>query len=115
MNPMVTSGEYPVGSGPITLEVVIGEGQRGRCAVLVNGAEVKRGSDRVRVNLGNGAQLRGGQVSVVGTINHTNPSTTRCSVTYTFSGGAAPRKFSGDADFATDGEPVDFDGNFTLF
>jgi hypothetical protein len=114
MNPIVTQGTYDVGDGAvITLEVTFGDGQRGRCSVMLDGREVARGSDRVRAALGAGAALRGGTVSVIGTINRTSPSS-RCSVTYDFGGGPSPAQFCGDADFEADGEPVDMDATFTL-
>lgn len=114
MNPIVTQGTYAVGNGGrITLEVTIGEGQRGRCSVMVDGNEVARGSDRVVAELGAGAALGGSTVSVIGTINRTSP-TPRCSVTYEFGGGVGDGRFEGDANFDKDGEPVDVDATFTL-
>jgi hypothetical protein len=114
MNPIVTEGTYDAGDGTaITLEVTFGDGQRGRCSVELDGREVARGSDRVRATLGPARAVRGGTVSVVGTINRTSPAS-RCSVTFDFGGGPAPAQFRGDADFDADGEPVDVDATFTL-
>ncbi|HEU4884886.1 MAG TPA: hypothetical protein VFT45_21690 [Longimicrobium sp.] len=95
---------YPIGDGPVTLEVLIGEGQKGRIAVLLNGAEVARGDGHVRKILG--AQLDGAVVEIFSVVSHTNPQSTRISVTHTWSGGPAPQQDVDSGDFATDGDPA---------
>lgn len=95
---------YRIGDGPVTLEVVVGEGQKGRIAILLNGDEVARGDGRVRKVLGAG--LDGATVEIFAVVSHTNPQTTRISVTHSWSGGPAPQQDVDSGDFASDPDPT---------
>jgi hypothetical protein len=103
---------YRIGDGPVTLEVVIGEGQKGRIAVLLNGTEVARGDGHVRKVLGAG--LDGGVVEIFSVVSHTNPQTTRISVTHTWSGGPAPQQDVDSGDFASDPDPTFVEPTYQL-
>ncbi len=94
---------YAVHDGAVTLEVVIGEGQKGMAAIVLNGTEVARGQGRVMKNLGSG--LAGAIVEIFTVVNHTNPDTTRISVTYRWRGGPAPQTDVDSGDFSTDPDP----------
>jgi hypothetical protein len=103
---------YGVGDGPVTLEVVIGEGQKGKIAILLNGAEVARGDGHVRKVLGSG--LDGAVVEIFSVVSHTNPQTTRISVTHTWSGGPEARQDVDRGDFATDPDPTFVEPTYQL-
>lgn len=109
MQTVITTGSYVSGGRDVVLEVVVGEGQQGEIRVRHNGAIVAEGSDHVRARIRPGT----GSVRVKSIVNHTNPNTTAATVTYRFSGGPAPDAFRGDGDF-TQGEPIEFRGDFTL-
>jgi hypothetical protein len=104
-----TSGDYQTGGQDAVLRVTVGEGQKGRVRIRHNGEVVAEGSGKVQAELVPGR----GEVRVVATVNHTNKKTNAASVTYEFSGGAVPDSFQGEGDFSQ-GEPIDFIGEFTL-
>lgn len=114
MSPVSTEGEYQVGAGEVTLDVVIGQGQRGRALVLLNGREVARGSDTVHARLGPGPGLAGSRVEVFATVNWTNTATTRSSVSYGLRGGQFPVDRVAEGDFNVHGEPTDYEAAFDL-
>jgi hypothetical protein len=103
---------YVVDDGAVTLEVVIGEGQKGMAAILLNGAEVARGQGRVVKNLGSG--LAGATVEVFSVVNHTNPDTTRISVMYKWRGGPSPQTDVDSGDFSTDPDPTFIEPTYHL-
>lgn len=103
---------YVVDEGPVTLEVLVGEGQKGKIAILVNGDEVARGDGRVKKQLG--ADLQGATVEIFSVVSHTNPQTTRIAVTYTWRGGLAPRTDVDRGDFATDPDPSFIEPTYRL-
>jgi hypothetical protein len=103
---------YTVDDGAVTLEVVIGEGQKGTAAILLNGTEVARGQGRVMKNLG--SSLAGATVEIFSVVNHTNPDTTRISVTYRWRGGPAPQTDVDSGDFSTDPDPTFIEPTYHL-
>ena len=103
---------YRIGDGPVTLEVLIGEGQKGKIAILLNGDEVARGDGHVRKVLGSG--LGGAVVEIFCVVSHTNSENTRISVTHTWSGGPDPRQDVDRGDFATDEDPTFVEPTYQL-
>lgn len=102
---------YLIGDGPVTLEVVVGEAQKGRIAVLLNGNEVARGDGRVRKVLGSG--LDGATVEVFSVVSRTGP-TPRISVRYRWSGGPQAQMDEDTGDFTTDPDPSFVEPTFRL-
>jgi hypothetical protein len=94
---------YIVDDGPVTLEVVIGEGQKGRISIVVDGKEVVRGDGRVRKQLGSG--LAGATVEIFTVVSHTNPQSSRLEVSCIWSGGPQPQTDIDRGDFNTDPDP----------
>lgn len=103
---------YVVGKGPVTLDVLIGEGQKGKIAILLNGTEVARGDGRVRKQLGSG--LAGATVEIFSVVNHTNPQSSRIAVTYRWRGGPQPQEDVDRGDFATDPDPSFIEPTYQL-
>lgn len=103
---------YVVDDSPVTLEVVIGEGQKGFAAIVLNGEEVARGEGRVKKNLGSG--LGGSTVKVFTVVNHTNPDTTRISVTCKWRGGPESQTDVDRGDFSTDPDPSFIEPEYQL-
>jgi hypothetical protein len=103
---------YVVDDGPVTLDVLIGEGQKGKIAIRVNGTEVARGDGRVKKQLGSG--LAGATVEIFSVVNHTNPQTTRIAVTCTWRGGPQPQTDVDRGDFTTDPNPSFIEPTYQL-
>lgn len=106
------SGTYQTGGGFVSLDVVIGNGHKGRSKILLDNVEVARGGGSVSANLGSG--LAGRQVVVISTMNQTNPKSMETCVDYKFSGGPAPQTFTGTKVVSNKGQGVDYEGTFTL-
>src|SRR5687768_13216944 len=102
---------YLIDNGPVTLEVMIGEGHKGRIAVLLNGDEVARGDGRVRKVLGAG--LDGATVEIFSVVSRTGPQP-RISVIYRWSGGPRPQQDVDTGDFSTDPDPSFIEPTFRL-
>lgn len=112
MSEVFVNGTYVAGSGPVTLTVEIGNGQKGRSKILLNEVEVARGKGLVTGELGSGAVGR--EVVVISVVNQTNPHSMETCVDYRFSGGPAPRTFSARQAVSAPGEGVDYEATFTL-
>jgi len=78
----------------VSITVTIGSGQFGSIRVKLDGAKVAAGQERLHVALGKGADVAGKTIEVLSVVNDVNPMTNRTEVTYTLSGGKAPRTFS---------------------
>lgn len=112
MSEVFLNETYAAGSGPVTLTVTIGNGHKGRSKILLNEAEVGRGSGTVRADLGSGAPGR--EVVVISTVNQTNPASMETTVEYRFSGGPAAQSFTARQTVPAPGAGVDYEATFTL-
>lgn len=106
------TGRYQTGGSSVSLQVVIGNGHKGRSKILLDNVEVARGGGSVSANLGVG--LAGRQVVVISTMNQTNPKSMETCVDYEFTGGVAPQKFTGRKVVSSKGQGVDYEATFTL-
>lgn len=104
---------YAVGTGPVTLTVVIGGGQLGTTGVRVDGAFLQPGRDGVYA-LGRGAALAGKTVEVVSAVNQTNASSPRMFVTYELAGGPAPLTLEQEDAATQPGQMIFFEATFPL-
>ncbi len=81
---------YPELRGVVTLDVVVGEGQKGSIVVEAEGIQVARASDALRgLDLGAADGLVRGGLRVQAVVSPVNPSSRRASVTCLFSSAAA--------------------------
>lgn len=112
MSEVFVNETYPAGSGVVTLSVEIGNGHKGRSKILLDDAEVARGSGLVTAQLGSG--LAGREVVVITVVNQTNRDSMETCVDYRFSGGPAPRTFTAAQTVSTRGEGVDYEATFKL-
>lgn len=112
MSEVFLNETYAAGSGPVRLEVEIGNGHKGRSKVLLNDAEVARGGGLVTADLGSGPAGR--EVVVISTMNQTNPKSMETCVEYRFTGGPSPRTFTAQRAVSSKGEVVDYEATFKL-
>jgi hypothetical protein len=112
MSEVFVNETYPAGSGTVTLSVEIGNGHKGRSKILLDDAEVARGSGLVTAQLGSG--LAGREVVVITVVNQANRDSMETCVDYRFSGGSAPRTFTASQSVSTRGEGVDYEATFKL-
>lgn len=108
MNTVTTTGDYVSGGGNVVLDITVGDGQLGTIRIRLNGAVIAQGQGHVRKALGTGA----GSCRARTVVNRMSPSS-NATVTYQFSGGAAPAVFVGEGDFGG-GEPIIFVGDFQI-
>ena len=79
--------DFSVGSGPVTLRIVIGDAQLGTSLVLLDGEEIASGSIAL-LRLPAPADLVGKRLTIVTTVTDVQRMTNRTSVTYVLTGGA---------------------------
>lgn len=105
---------YVVAEGPVTISVIIGEGQKGHTTVFLDASERTDGATIAGFPLGNGPDLEGREVRVSSVVTDTNPSTNHTSVTYTLSGGAAERTYKLEYTVSKPYETVGYYAKFRL-
>jgi hypothetical protein len=98
---------YAAAAGPVTLRIVVGEGQMGSSAVGVGDDDVEP-QDGVYA-LGDGDALAGKTGFAATSVSLTNPASRRTSVTYTLAGGVNDTfTVSQDLTGGTGGAVVDY-------
>jgi hypothetical protein len=80
-------------TGDVAITIVIGSGQFGSIRVRIGGQKIAAAQERLHLVLGKGADVAGKRIDVLSVVNDVNPMTNRTEVTYTLTGGAAPRTF----------------------
>lgn len=105
---------YLLKAGPVTLDVDVGEGQRGYVEVQLNGRLIQSGPGISQLRLGDGSDLRGGRLRVTSTVTDTNPQTNRTNVTYRLSGGQRDTSYISSHEVDRPGGTVDYDAIFRL-
>ena len=98
---------YQIGTGEVTLRIVVGEGQFGNSLVEIDDVEVASGAVAM-VRLGAGGDLVGKVARVVTTVTDVQRSTNRTSMRYVLSGGPEEETFEETADVETDGGSVQY-------
>jgi hypothetical protein len=80
---------YKVGAGPVTLDVVIGEKQKGLAKAWLKGRAdpLGEGSPITSLKIGEGSELVGKTLEILTTVMVTNKKSTMTVVTYTLKGG----------------------------
>src|SRR3989442_11707127 len=73
---------YKVGTGDITVTVVVGNGQRGNTLVAVGSEELANGPNITNLAIGKGSDLAGKTLTLLTTVSQTNTSTQNAVVTY---------------------------------
>jgi hypothetical protein len=105
---------YIVAEGPVTLDVSLGEGQKGFIEVLLSGKVLASGTRIEGLELGDGQALAGQKLRITSTVTDTNPMTNRTSVTYRLSGGKSDRRYMSRHEVDSEGDTVDYDAIFLL-
>lgn len=104
---------YTVGTSPVELRVVVGDGQFGSTVVRLDGVEIASGVLGM-LQVGKGKDLRGSRLSVSTTVTDVQRSSNRTSVTYALSGGKSTDVHPMSVDVDTDGGSVLYIGRFTF-
>lgn len=78
--------QYPVDTGEITINIVIGEGQLGSSVVFLDSTEIKRGDIR-QLAIGKGQEIKGHKIFIKTVVSDINDKTNRTSVIYIIEGG----------------------------
>jgi hypothetical protein len=102
---------YLIGTNPVILDVIVGEGQKGLTEVLLNGATIASGASIHGLSL---PAISGQKLRVTSTVTDTNPDTNNTSVTYTLSGGKETQSFVSAHTVGSAGDTVDYDAIFLL-
>ena len=102
---------YLISTGPVTIDVTVGEGQKGFTEVLLNGATIASGSSIHALTV---PGISGQKLRVTSTVTDTNPATNNTSVTYTLSGGKETQTFTSAHAVGSAGDTVDYDAIFLL-
>jgi hypothetical protein len=93
---------YSVAAGDVLLDVVVGNGQLGSIGVRLDGAKTGSGTQKLHVNLGAGAAIRGKKALIIAVVHDVNPMTNRTIVTYSLAGGANPATYTSTFDATKD-------------
>lgn len=104
---------YPVATGPVTLRVMVGEGQLGSSLVTLGKTELASGAIAF-LSLGSGALLRGKTLRVTTMVTDVQRMTNRTSVTYVLQGGPSDREYRLEQPVADQGDSVDYTATFRL-
>ena len=105
---------YATADGPVTLDVISGDGQKAFIEVSLNGNVLTSGSTIESFPLGLGKAIAGQRLRITSTVADTNPHTNHTSMTYELSGGIRDSSWVSDHDVATDGDTMDYDAIFNL-
>jgi hypothetical protein len=107
--------DYKVGSGPVRLSLVIGDGQFGRTDVRLNTQRIVRVSGSIgNLLVGKGEDVSGKTLRVRTIVHDTVAATNRMSVTYKLTGGPSDKQFSSTGEVDKDGGNLVFDANVDL-
>ena len=105
---------YNVKDANVSLTIIIGDGQFGSSAVLLDSEKKTNGHNITNYPLGSGSSLDGKTLRIVTIVSDTNPSTTNMDVTYQFKGGVADQNFSLSYAVASQGDALTFDASFVF-
>ena len=105
---------YLTGTGPVHLDVTIGDGQRAYVEVSINGTVLDSGSQITQRLLGGGPELAGKRLRVTSTVTDTNPSTNHTAVTYVLRHGQSEKRWVSDHTVDVEGGTVDYDAIFMM-
>src|SRR4051812_7078226 len=97
--------DYIVKNLSLNLKVVIGQGQKGRSVVLLDGKEIDRGAAIDQTI--NEPNLSGKILKILTVVSDTNSNTNLTSVSYSLSGGVIERAFNQELEVKNEGDVVD--------
>lgn len=105
---------YKVGAGPVTLDVTVGEKQKGFAKVWIEGkAEaIGEGPQITGLGIGNGGDIAAKTLEVLTTVSVINKNSNRTVVTYTLKGGASTRTFTSEHTATKIGDVVEYTADF---
>jgi hypothetical protein len=98
---------YAVGSGSVTLTVIIGNAQIGASRVKLDGKEIDRGQIEDLI-VGNGPQIIGKTLSIKSAICDVSDKTNVLTVRYTLKGGKSDKNFDLEDSVAIEGDSLVF-------
>ena len=103
--------EYQVATDEVVLVVTIGEGDRGRSLVELDGQQLALGEVK-RLPLGSGESLTGKKLLVRTMVNDLNDKTNHMSARYELEGGTARKTVDFDGEVDEEGGSVIFEATF---
>lgn len=107
--------EYKVGTGTITLSLIVGEGQFGRSDVRLDAQRLVRASGSIgNLLVGQAADVRGKTLRIRTIVHDTVAATNRMSVTYKLSGGPQDRTFTSKGEVDHEGGNLVFEAVVAL-
>jgi hypothetical protein len=103
-------GSFELGTGQVTLSIVVGEGQQGFSLVKVEDEEKGEGEEITNLELGTSDEVRGKRLFIDTDVTVTNPLTMRTSVRYTLKQGATEQNYDGSKTLGAVGDSVIYEG-----
>lgn len=103
---------YQTANAKVVLDVTVGEKQKGRIKVSLDGVELTRADDIKGFAIGDGPALVGKTLQVLSTVAVTNQNSGRTIVTSTLSGGAQKEVFPSPGPNGVLGDVVEFQAKF---
>ena len=107
------SSTYVVATGPMKLNVVVGDAQLGSTLVELDGQRLGKGEINDLV-IGNGPDLVGKELTTKSIVTDINEMTNRTSITYELSGGQKNEAVHQECVVGAEGESVVYRATFTL-
>ena len=98
--------DYTVATGPVTLSIVIGDGQLGGSALSLDGTPIGPKGTITKQIIGDGPSLVAKKLSAKTLVAPVNPDTSFTSVTYALAGGAVHPPFTFSHQVQTPGDGV---------
>ena len=107
-------GTFALGTGVVTISVIVGELQQGFTIVMLDDVEVASGRRISDQPIGDAAALRDKTLWVDTTVTVTNPHTTRTSVRLVVDDGANTENYVAARQLNAIGDSVIYEGRITL-
>ena len=98
--------EYHVTDKPVTLTVVIGDGQLGSSYVQLDGTKITSGEKISNFTIGAGVQIKGKVLRIKSIVSDVNDMTNHTSISYQLKGGVKDATYALESTVANEGDSV---------